>query len=217
MSLVIKLAIPFISIGFLFMGCASKPSPTDVDKVTENIISNSFHDKGMVSVETLKTDRTNLLCSAAAQNGGSMDNKLQSSIEAENFKSIKLPTNGRFIGDWRQGEKIAQSGVGKTWSDDPKLPNGGNCYNCHQLTKEEIAYGTLGPSLYQYGKIRGVRDPNSSDSKEMVLYTWGKLWNAKGFNACSIMPRFGHSGILTEEQIKDVMALLLDPKSPVNQ
>jgi sulfur-oxidizing protein SoxX len=31
------------------------------------------------------------------------------------------------------------------------------------------------------------------------------------------MPRFGHAGILTVEQIKDVMALLLDPKSPVNQ
>jgi sulfur-oxidizing protein SoxX len=31
------------------------------------------------------------------------------------------------------------------------------------------------------------------------------------------MPRFGHSGILNEAQLRDVMALLLDPKSPVNQ
>jgi sulfur-oxidizing protein SoxX len=31
------------------------------------------------------------------------------------------------------------------------------------------------------------------------------------------MPRFGDAGILTEAQIKDVMALLLDPASPVNQ
>ena len=31
------------------------------------------------------------------------------------------------------------------------------------------------------------------------------------------MPRFGHNGILTEEQIKDVVALLLDPQSPVNK
>ncbi|MGH8855326.1 MAG: sulfur oxidation c-type cytochrome SoxX, partial [Telluria sp.] len=28
---------------------------------------------------------------------------------------------------------------------------------------------------------------------------------------------FGHKGILTEAQIRDVMALLLDPASPVNQ
>ncbi|MEO8136346.1 MAG: sulfur oxidation c-type cytochrome SoxX, partial [Betaproteobacteria bacterium] len=31
------------------------------------------------------------------------------------------------------------------------------------------------------------------------------------------MPRFGHNGILTEKQIKDVVALLLDPESPVNK
>ena len=31
------------------------------------------------------------------------------------------------------------------------------------------------------------------------------------------MPRFGHSGILTEAQIKDVVALLMDPESPVNK
>jgi sulfur-oxidizing protein SoxX len=31
------------------------------------------------------------------------------------------------------------------------------------------------------------------------------------------MPRFGHAGILTADQMRDVMALLLDPKSPVNE
>jgi len=31
------------------------------------------------------------------------------------------------------------------------------------------------------------------------------------------MPRFGHNGILTDQQIRDVVALLLDPMSPVNQ
>jgi sulfur-oxidizing protein SoxX len=31
------------------------------------------------------------------------------------------------------------------------------------------------------------------------------------------MPRFGHNGILTETQLRHLMALLLDPKSPVNQ
>jgi sulfur-oxidizing protein SoxX len=31
------------------------------------------------------------------------------------------------------------------------------------------------------------------------------------------MPRFGHKGILTEAQMKHVMALLLDPASPVNK
>jgi sulfur-oxidizing protein SoxX len=31
------------------------------------------------------------------------------------------------------------------------------------------------------------------------------------------MPRFGPSGTLTAQQIKDLVALLLDPASPVNR
>jgi sulfur-oxidizing protein SoxX len=68
----------------------------------------------------------------------------------------------------------------------------------------------LGPSLYQYGKLRG-------DGDAVIKYTWGKLYNAKAYNACTNMPRFGHAGILTEAQMKDLMALLLDPNSPVNK
>ena len=49
-----------------------------------------------------------------------------------------------------------------------------------------------------------------------MRYTWGKLWNSKAYNACSGMPRFGHAGVLTPAQIRDLMALLLDPASPVN-
>ena len=68
----------------------------------------------------------------------------------------------------------------------------------------------IGPSLKGYGKLRG-------NSEAVVKYTWGKIWNTHAYNACSQMPRFGHMGILDETQIRHVMALLLDPKSPVNQ
>jgi sulfur-oxidizing protein SoxX len=64
--------------------------------------------------------------------------------------------------------------------------------------------------LYNYGKLRGQSDA-------IMQYTWGKIYNAQAYSACSNMPRFGHNGVLTEKQIKDVMALLMDPKSPVNQ
>ncbi|HQR77850.1 MAG TPA: sulfur oxidation c-type cytochrome SoxX, partial [Burkholderiaceae bacterium] len=46
---------------------------------------------------------------------------------------------------------------------------------------------------------------------------WGKIWNTHAFNLCSQMPRYGDAGILSEAQIRDVMALLLDPNSPVNK
>ena len=114
------------------------------------------------------------------------------------------------MGDWKNGEKIAQSGKGLTWSDKAGEANGGNCYNCHQITKQELSYGTIGPSLYNYGKLRG-------NSEEIVKYTWGKIYNAKATNLCSLMPRAGAMGVLTEAQIRDLVALLLDPESPVNQ
>ena len=51
-----------------------------------------------------------------------------------------------------------------------------------------------------------------------MKYTWGKIWNAKAYSACSNMPRCnGDAEILTEAQIKDVMAYLFDPESPVKQ
>ena len=92
----------------------------------------------------------------------------------------------------------------------PKGPVGGNCYACHQLAPQEVSYGTIGPSLYQFGKLRGY-------GPDIQKYAYGKIWNAEAYSACSNMPRFGHAGILTEAQIKDVVALLMDPNSPVNK
>ena len=42
----------------------------------------------------------------------------------------------------------------------PRAPNGGNCYACHQLTKAEVSYGTIGPEpsgLRQGPKIQRGR------------------------------------------------------------
>ena len=197
--------------------CASVPSGADLDKLTADIIKASFRDEAGVKVDRLVQDDANRECSAADVAGKPLDEKIGKAIEAANLKSIKWPSDGRFLGDWREGEKIAQSGRGLTWTDAPNQANGGNCYNCHQIDKAEISYGTIGPSLYNYGKIRGVSDPNSAASKPIVEYTWGKIWNSKAYNACSNMPRAGHMGILTEEQVRHVVGLLLDPKSPVNQ
>jgi sulfur-oxidizing protein SoxX len=165
----------------------------------------------------ITVDETNRVCSAADVAGKPLDKKAAEAIQAMNMKTIKWPSDSKFLGDWKEGEKLAQSGRGLTWTDDAKTPNGGNCYNCHQIDKKEISFGTIGPSLYNYGKLRGVSDPGSASSKPMLEYTWGKIWNSKAYNACSNMPRAGHMGILTEDQVRHIVALLLDPKSPVNQ
>lgn len=203
--------------GVIVAGCASSPSPAELDKTTDEVVKASFRDQGIVKVAVLNTDETAKACSAADVAGKPLDEKMAKAIEEANLKTIKWPSNGKFLGSWQEGEKLAQSGRGLTWTDDAKTANGGNCYNCHQIDKAEISFGTIGPSLYNFGKLRGVTDPNSPASKAMVEYTWGKIWNSKAYNACSNMPRAGHMGILTEAQVADLVALLLDPKSPVNQ
>jgi sulfur-oxidizing protein SoxX len=168
----------------------------------------SFADKGMAKVERLSQSEDQRLCTQYAQK--ELPSALRARLEKRALAEVRYPTDGNFIGNWKEGEKIAQNGQGMQSSDDPNKPAGGNCYACHQLAKQEIAFGNIGPSLDQYGKLRGM-------SPEILKYTWAKIFNSHAFNACSNMPRFGAAGILSEAQIRDLMALLLDPQSPVNK
>lgn len=201
----------------LLAACTSLPNSTDLDTLTAQIVARSFRDEGIVKTSVLAIDETLVACNQADVSGKAIDEATEKRLLEANLKTIRWPSDGKFLGNWRDGEKLAQSGRGLTFTDSASTPNGGNCYNCHQITKEEISFGTIGPSLYNYGKLRGVTDPSSPEARAMVEYTWGKIWNSKAYNVCSNMPRAGHKGILGESQIRDIMALLLDPKSPVNQ
>jgi sulfur-oxidizing protein SoxX len=198
-------------------GCTMSPGGVDYEKMTAEVVKSSFVERGIAKLDRLDQDQAMAACSQADATGKPVDEKMANAIQAANMKTMKWPADGKFLGDWKSGEKIAQSGRGMTWSDKPTQVNGGNCYNCHQISKEEISFGNLGPSLYNYGKLRGVTDPNSAASKAIVEYTWGKIWNSQAYSACSQMPRLGHNGVLTQQQVQDVMALLLDPASPVNK
>lgn len=204
-----------VAAAVVLAGCAMAPTSQQVDEATQRVIKSSFRDQGIAKVSWLNTDETNRVCSET--HGKPLDAATAKAIEAANLKTVKMPSNGQFLGDWKEGEKIAQNGRGMTWTDKADSANGGSCYNCHQIGKAELSFGSIGPSLYNYGKLRGVADPAAAAARPVVEYTWGKLWNAKAYNACSDMPRFGHAGILNEGQMRDLMALLLDPKSPVNQ
>jgi sulfur-oxidizing protein SoxX len=190
------------------------PSAADLDRQAEQMMRASFRDEGIAQVDRLTQDESNAECARAA--GKPLAAQRSRAIERANAKTIQLPADGRFVGDWKRGETLAQDGRGMTFTDAPTVKNGGNCYNCHQISKTEISFGTIGPSLYQYGKLRGVAYPGSPGARAVVEYTWGKLYNARATNACSQMPRFGHGRLLTEDQLRDLMALLLDPASPVN-
>ena len=197
-------------------GCAAPAaSGGDIEQQALAVIQSSFRDQGIAKVDRLNQDLGQNACSGDKPPADEVAERVQ----AEALASVNWPSGGQYFGNWVQGEQIAQSGRGMTWTDastDPKA-NGGNCYNCHQISKEEISFGTIGPSLYNYGKIRGVKNPGDPASRAVVEYTWGKIWNAKAYNACSNMPRAGHAGVLNEAQVRHIVALLLDPASPVNK
>jgi sulfur-oxidizing protein SoxX len=190
------------------VGCATAPSDVEVSRQAAAVLKSSFKANGQAGMDRLDQDETQRLCTQYANKPLPKD--VAEMIEKLNMASIKWPADGKWAGDWKNGEKIAQEGRGKQYSDDPKGPVGGNCYACHQLTPQEVSYGTIGPSLYGFAKLRGFND-------ETRKYAYGKIWNADAYSACSNMPRFGHSQILSEQQVKDLVALLTDPNSPVNK
>ena len=192
----------------ILFGCATAPSDAETSAKAAAVMKASFRDQGQAKVDRLDQDDTQKTCSAYA--GKAVPKDVAERIEKANLASIKWPADGKLVGDWKNGEKIAQEGRGMQYSDDPKVPAGANCYACHQLAPQELSFGTIGPSLYQFGKLRGYTD-------EMRKYAYGKIYNAEAYSACTNMPRFGHKGILTEQQIIDVVALLMDPASPVNK
>ena len=198
----------------LVAGCASK-SDADLQQETLQMLKTSFVERGIAKMDRLEQDLGQKACSSPDLPADSVVKQ----IEAEAAKTIVWPSDGKYIGDWKNGEKLAQSGRGMTWTDKSAATasNGGQCYNCHQLSPQEISYGTIGPSLLAYGKNRGVKDVNAPAALPTIKYTWGKLWNSKAYAGCSNMPRFGHAKLLDEKQLRDVMALLLDPNSPVNK
>ncbi len=178
------------------------PNPQDVQKLMQR----DFHARGQAGMDRVVQDGLQRLCT---ESGDKPPAELAKSLEADQMKTIVFP-EGSLMGDWKRGERIAQNGRGLQWTDKPGDAAGGSCYNCHQLSPQEASFGTLGPSLRQFGKLRG-------NGQEIQRYVYGKIYNAKAYNLCSQMPRLGLSGTLTEEQIKDLVALLLDADSPVNQ
>jgi L-cysteine S-thiosulfotransferase len=205
--------IYLIAATLMIAGCAASADQVAAEKEAARsaaalaMMKASFKTRGQASVDRLNQDETQALCSQYQDNP---PKNIREKIEALNQTLTVFPADGKLLGDWKEGEKVAQSGVGKQFSDSPETPAGGNCYACHQLTKAEVSYGNIGPSLYNFGKVRGY-------SPEIAKYAYGKIYNAEAYSACSNMPRFGHSKILTEQQIKNVVALLMDPESPVNK
>ncbi len=180
------------------------PKPEAVDR----LVMDGFKSAAPEWQARLKQDETQKVCSATRNAPSAAQ---AAAIRKREKASIKYPDDGKLTGDWKKGEALAQSGYGWRYTDyPPRQENGGNCYACHQLDKKELSYGTLGPSLAEYGKVRKFAEP-------AVRYAYEHIYNPQATQACGNMPRFGASGFLSIEQIKDLVAYLMSPDSPVNK
>lgn len=194
------------------LGAADKPVlDAKMKAAVDKMIVASFPAGENQDLSRLKQDETIQTCNIYRDN---VPEKLAAAILERETKTIKYPEGGKLMGDWKKGQKYYTMGfayrIGSVEPDDPKKDRGGNCYACHSADPKEVAYGTIGPGLTGYGKLRGSGD-------DIVKYTYDKIYNAQAFSACSQMPRLGHNGILTPEKIAHITAYLVSPESPVNK
>lgn len=187
-------------------GSAQQPAKADpalVDRVVGAMIAKASPEWQ----KRMEQDEAQRLCS---EHRNELPANLVPRVLEAQKRTVVMPADGNVIGNWREGAKIAQNGRGGQFSDAPNTVGGGNCYACHQLSKAEVSYGTMGPSLNEYGKIKRFRP-------EEARSAYSKIYNSMSVFPCSTMPRFGLTKQLSEQQIKDVVAYLFDPESPVNK
>ncbi|MGF1546348.1 MAG: sulfur oxidation c-type cytochrome SoxX [Thiotrichales bacterium] len=200
-----------IAIALLATACTTGLAGGDMTARVDKLVAESFKPGPGQDLDRLKQDETLKVCS---EHRNQPPEKLAAALVEREKGNLKYPADGKLMGDWKEGEKLIKAGfafrIGNIEPDDPKKTRGGNCYACHALDKKEVAAGNLGPSLTGYGKMRGA-------SEKIVKYTYDKLYNPQAMTACSNMPRLGHNGVLSPEQIAHIVAYLIEPESPVNQ
>jgi L-cysteine S-thiosulfotransferase len=181
----------------------------DVDRAAvEKAMQDSWRQVASEWQMRLQQDETQAVCSLYRNNPPPA---VAAALQAREQASIKYPADGKLMGDWKKGEKLAQSGYGMRFTDyPPRAENGGNCFACHQLDPKELSYGTLGPSLAAYGKNR-----NFAPAEVKAVYE--RIYNPQAAIACANMPRLGTNGVLSLEQIADLTAYVMSPESPVNK
>jgi len=171
-------------------------------------IKSSWSDAAPEWQARLVQDETQKVCS---QFRNAPPRNLAEAITARSKAAIVYPSDGKLMGDWKKGQSLAQNGYGGRFTDyPPRRENGGNCYACHQFDAAELSFGTLGPSLLNYGKDRKYKEAE-------VKAVYERIYDPHAAIPCANMPRLGASKFLTPEQIADLVAFVMSPESPVNK
>ena len=211
-SLVLGIFGTCLWIGTTLVGSAGVAADDALDTAVEKVMRNSFTGATPEHWKSrLEQDEVQAYCSRFRNSPP--PEVVERIVELSN-RNFRYPADGKLLGDWAKGERLASSGkgghIGTIRPDPPGRKRGANCYACHALARSELSAGNLGPSLTDYGKQHGT-------SPATIRLVYQKIYNAQAFYPCSQMPRFGHNEWLTPEEVADAVAFLLDPQSPVNQ
>jgi sulfur-oxidizing protein SoxX len=210
MTNTLKIAALALAAGFIALpfNASAQTAPKSADPaLVDAYVKATFGKAPPEWQERIVPDETLKTCNAFHNN---VPSKEADAIVKRELAKVVYPADGKFLGDWKEGRKVANNGRGGQFSDPPGTVAGGNCYACHQLEKSEVSYGTLGPSLTNYGKDRKY-------APDEIKNAFTKIYDSQAVFACSSMPRFGANKVLDEKQIQDLVALLFDPESPVNK
>ena len=117
-----------------FVLATSFAQADELQAKVEQMMVSSFKANGIASLDRQKQDAIQKACSSLTP----PDAETMKRLEAAEFETIKWPADGNYTGgDWKEGQKIAASGRGLTWTDKTPDNNGGGCYNCHAMDPKE--------------------------------------------------------------------------------
>jgi sulfur-oxidizing protein SoxX len=77
--------------------------PAELRRAAAAMLKASFRDQGIAKVDRLQQDASNGECSAAE--GKPLAEARAKAIEAANLATVKMPADGKYIGDWQAGER----------------------------------------------------------------------------------------------------------------
>ena len=75
-------------------------------------LKGSFSERGPAKLDRLDQNEVQRICSEADKTGKAVDDVTRKKIETALYAGIPYPTDAKYIGNWQEGEKIAQDGTG---------------------------------------------------------------------------------------------------------
>ena len=133
----LALAASFVTLPFSAFA-QTAPKPVD-PALVDAYVKSTFGKAPLEWQERIVPDETLKTCNAFHNN---VPAKEAEAITKRELARVVYPADGKFLGNWKEGQKVANNGRGGQFSDPPDTVAGGNCYACHQLEKTEVSFGT---------------------------------------------------------------------------